>query len=1103
MKKTRPLAKIILLSLFLTVFALNISAQKVTLSFQNETFEKVLNSIKQQTGLSLVFSEQLVNLNRKVNINVNSIEVEDALKQLLTGTNLSYEIKNNKLYLVEKKNVEQKNTVTPSKKITGLVTDEKGDPIIGASVVLKGSNSGTITDISGNFTVDASSQSILAISYIGFLSKEVKVGAQNNFKFILVEDNKALEEVVVVGYGTQRKGNLTGSVSSLKSEKLTIAPVSNITNSLAGRLPGLVTKQGSGMPGADATDLRIRGFGNALVIVDGVEGNLNNIDANQIESLSILKDGAASVYGSRAGNGVILVTTKRGQEQKPIISLNTSFSQQGVTKILRPASSYEISLMQREAHIQSGKPVDTAPWSEEAIAKFKDGTDPAYPNTDWFKYTFRDWAPQQNHNLSIRGGSDKIKYYGFFGYTEQQTMVKTNGGNYSRYNVQSNIDAKISKQLSMTIDLSMANENRMFPIRGMNNDGYFWQDYYNTLPWYPSTLPDPTKVAWGGIDVGSIATVSNIDLMGYSSDKRQDLRGIVSFTYDFEKIKGLKAKALINYSDNTSMIKNFRKPISFYTYNYGNETYTKAASFNESNLSEGIWKTNMLTQQYSLNYNNTIIEDHRITALLLYETIDYKSNNFTAFRSNLLTPAIDQLFVGSTTGMGNNGSASEMGRVSYVGRLNYGYKNRYLLEAIFRADASAKFPKENRWGYFPSLSLGWVVTQENFMKKQTVFDNIKLRASYGESGNDAVGNFQFLSGYSVRGSAILETAQQPGMYSTGIANPYLTWENMKIINGGLDFSLFNQKLYGELEAFYRVREGIPATRLNSLPSTFGATLPVENINSLDDRGFEFMLGTRNKIGDFSYDISGNISWSRSKWIRYEEPEYTDPEQARVYKISGNWTDRVMGYVNEKLFETQQEINNLTYSYSSLGGNLSLRPGDVKFKDLNNDSILNWKDQKEIGSGTTPHWMVGFSIGLKYKNFDFSGLLQGAFGYNTNINLSQYANSEQFKLRWTEATNDSQALVPRLGGAGTNSSTSPYLYKATSYLRLKTVSFGYTVPKSILSKASIESLRVYMAGTNLFTLSSISRYGIDPETPSGTIMVYPQQRTVSFGINLSF
>jgi hypothetical protein len=238
-------------------------------------------------------------------------------------------------------------------------------------------------------------------------------------------------------------------------------------------------------------------------------------------------------------------------------------------------------------------------------------------------------------------------------------------------------------------------------------------------------------------------------------------------------------------------------------------------------------------------------------------------------------------------------------------------------------------------------------------------------------------------------------------------------------------------------------------------------------------------------------------------IHYEEPEYTDPEQARVYKISGNWTDRVMGYVNEKLFETQDEINNLTYSYSSLGGNLSLRPGDVKFKDLNNDSILNWKDQKEIGSGTTPHWMVGFSIGLNYKNFDFSGLLQGAFGYNTNINLSQYANSEQFKLRWTEATNDPQALVPRLGGAGTNSSTSPYLYKATSYLRLKTVSLGYQVPISILNKASIESLRVYMAGTNLFTLSSISRYGIDPETPSGTIMVYPQQRTVSFGINLSF
>lgn len=716
---------------------------------------------------------------------------------------------------------------------------------------------------------------------------------------------------------------------------------------------------------------------------------------------------------------------------------------------------------------------------------------------------FRNWAPQQNHNLSISGGSEKIKYFGFFGYTDQETMIKQNGGNYNRYNAQSNIDADITKNLKMTIDLSAAYENRMFPIRGLQNDGYAWQDYYNTKPWYPATLPDPSKIAWGGIDVGSIATVTNIDLMGYNLNKSQNLRGIVTFTYDFEKIKGLKAKAFVNYSDNLSYNKNFRKPIKFYTYNPSNEVYSVAASFNESNLGEGFGKSSVLTQQYSLNYDNTFNKDHHVSALALFESMDYKANNINAFRSNLLTPAIDQLFIGSTTGMGNNGSASEMGRVSYVGRLNYNFKDRYLLETILRADASAKFPTENRWGYFPSVSLGWVMSQEGFMKSLRALDNLKLRASYGQSGNDAVGNFQYLSGYSVRGTAILDNAAQPGLYVTGLANPLLTWEKMAIYNAGLDFSFLNRKIYGTGDAFYRTRDGIPATRIASLPTTFGASLPPENLNSLDDRGFEFILGTSNKTGDFSYDISGNISWSRSKWIHYEEPDYTDPDQKNISQRSGQWTDRSMGYVSDGLFTSQDEINKLDFIYADLGGNSSLRPGDVKYKDLNGDKKLDWKDQKDIGKGTFPHWMYGFTGTLKYKNFDFTGLFQGAFGYNTMINLTMYPNSTEYDLRWTEQNNDPNALVPRLGGSSSNAYTSDYSYKSTAYIRLKTASLGYDVPKHILNKVGINKLRVYFAGTNLLTLSTLSKYGMDPETPSGTIMVYPQQRTLSLGLNMSF
>ncbi|HUH46126.1 MAG TPA: SusC/RagA family TonB-linked outer membrane protein, partial [Arenibacter sp.] len=822
----------------------------------------------------------------------------------------------------------------------------------------------------------------------------------------------------------------------------------------------------------------------------------------QIESVSVLKDGAASIYGARAGNGVILVTTKRGNFQKPTISFNTSLSAQGVTKILRPGSSGQIAEMQRERHIQSGLDPDTAPWTKEAIDKFYAGDDPGYLNTDWYDHTFRDWAPQQNHDISVRGGSEKIKYFGHFGYSKQETMVKTNGGDFQRYNVQSNVDADITDRLKISLDFAATFKDRNLPVRGMGNGGHFWQDYYRTMPWYPAQLPDPTKVPWGGIDVGSIATVSNIDLMGYNRSNDKNIRGIASLTYDFATIKGLQAKANLNYTAGDAYSKNYMKPIDFWTYNPATEEYTNAAFFDQSNLSESINRNSVFTQQFSLNYNNIFADKHRISVLALYESIDYKSNYFTASRTNLLTPLIDQLFMGSTTGMGNNGSANEMGRMSYVGRFNYSFDDRLLLETIFRADASAKFPSDNRWGYFPSLSLGWVVSREKFMENQEVVDNLKIRTSYGQSGNDAVGNFQYLSGYSTRGSVLFDEGQLNGLYITGLSNPFLTWERMNIYNSGVDFSLWEQKLYGSIDVFYRDRDGIPATRITSLPSTFGSSLPPENINRLSDRGFEFSLGTTLKSDDFSYDISGNISWSRSKWTYFEEPEYQDPEQKRISKRSGEWTDRVMGYVSDGLFTSREEIDALDFVYESLGGNSTLQPGDIKYKDLNKDGVLDWKDQKEIGQGSFPHWTYGFNSILQYKNFSLTTLFQGAFGYSTDVNITGYDNEKMYELRWTEANNDPNALVARLGGASSNGYTSDYRLRSTSYIRLKTASLAYQFPNRIIDKLGVESLRFYVAGTNLFTISTLDKYGVDPEVQSGSLMVYPQQRTVSVGLNLS-
>ena len=515
----------------------------------------------------------------------------------------------------------------------------------------------------------------------------------------------------------------------------------------------------------------------------------------------------------------------------------------------------------------------------------------------------------------------------------------------------------------------------------------------------------------------------------------------------------------------------------------------------------------MLTRQFSVNYDNTFAEDHSLSVLALYEAIDYSGNWMSASREDLLTPSIEELFVGNTETMKNDGASSEMGRKSFVGRFNYSYKNKYLLETTLRADASAKFAPGHRWGVFPSASVGWRISEESFMlNTKSVVDDLKIRASYGRSGNDAVGNFQYLSGYKLNGYYLLGDKSMLGIATTGLANPNLTWEKFEIWNLGLNYSFLSRLIYGEGDVFYRKRTGIPATRTMSMSPTFGATFPQENINSLNDRGFEFMVGSSKSFKNFSYDISGNISWSRAKWDHYEEQIYTDPDQKRINQKSGQWVDRQFGYISDGLFTSQEEIDNLDFDQDNKQ-NTSLRPGDIRYVDVNGDKVLDWKDQVEIGKGTMPHWMYGLNVNLKYKDFDLAALFQGAFGYSSYISLWHNTLTypqELFDLRWSENNNVADALYPRLGGAATNGHMSDYFYKKAGYLRLKSFALGYNLPKELCTKLLIQQCRVYFAGTNLFTLDKLSKYHIDPEAPSGQGgFYYPQQKTLSVGINLSF
>lgn len=1101
--------KITLTLVFVSIFSMfagNIHSQNARITFtkNNATLESVLNEIENQTDYLFIINSN-IDTHQKVSVRADDTPVSKVLDELFHDTEIHYTMEGSHIVLSNKP---QPAILQQTRKITGRILDENGEPLIGVSVMLKGTSNGTITNIDGDYTLsgDITDKSVLEVTYIGMKKQEITVGNRTRINITMTSDNEMLDEVIVVGYGTQRKGNLTGSVSAIKSEKLTIAPIGNVTNALAGQLPGLIVKQTSGIPGSDGSTLRIRGFDAPLVIVDGIEGDFNNIDAGQIESISILKDGAASIYGARAGNGVILVTTKRGIDSKPVISLNTSFTLQGQTNVIKPGSSGQRAEWLREEHINKGLPMEQVPYTEEQIQKYYNGTDPNYLNSDWYDAVIRDWAPQQNHNLSIRGGSNKIKYYGYIGYNDQETIVKTGGGSYKRYNVQSNIDAKITDRLSFTLDMLLTKENQFFPTVGSGfGHSNFWSIIYDSDPRYPIYLPDRSKLSYGGLSYGNALFASNTNLGGYSDTDKNRIRANGGLIYEFKYVKGLKAKMSISYDTYNQNYKYFNKQGKFYSYNIDSDTYTfERASQDPTGVTEVFGRGYSLTQQYSLQYERLFKEKHRVSALALFETIDYNDKNVETGRTGFMSTILDQLFAGNGTTSFNNGWESEMGRASWVGRINYSYMDKYLIETILRADASAKFPQNSRWGYFPSVSLGWVLSQESFMKSLKAIDNIKLRASYGESGNDNVGSFKYLAGYAFDGSYKIGDEIKSGLYAVGLANPILTWETMKIYNGGIDLSFFNRKLYGTVDAFYRVRDGIPGSRSVSLPSSFGAELPLENLNSIDTRGWELNLGTSGNFGNFMYDISGNLSWARSKWRKYDEPIYSDPDQERIYKREGRWTDVRYGYISDGLFTSQAEIEALDFTYKDLNGNSSLRPGDIKYVDLNGDKVLDWKDQKEIGKGTLPTWTYGFNMNFKYHGFDLSALFQGAFGYTTYIDLTKAASTLKYDNRWTEKENNPNSLVARPGGASTNKYYSDFNNHNTAYLRLKNLSIGYELPKGLVSKAGIQQLRIYIAGTNLFTLSSLHKYGVDPEVPEGSpAYYYPQQRTLSVGLNLSF
>ncbi|UCS95468.1 SusC/RagA family TonB-linked outer membrane protein [Echinicola marina] len=811
------------------------------------TVRALFEEMESKTDYVFVYPDDVVDNKPMVSIGNEELSVEMVLTEIAKTTGLKFKQVNNSVYVGRQRDIAVA-LDNVRKSVSGKVTSANEPAgIPGVTVKIKGTTTGTITDIDGKYTLEVPSESsVLVFSSIGYKTIELTVESRSEVNVVLEEDTQALDEVVVVGYGQQKKASLTGAVASLKSEDLVQVPAANTSQLLTGRVPGLITKQTSSLPGDDGTTLNIKGFGSPLVLVDGIQMSLNGIDPNDIESISVLKDASAAVYGARAGNGVILVTTKRGSSDKARISYNGSYTLQEATAFRKHVNVGEWAALMREGELNLGM---NPTFSEEEVAKYQAGTEPGYTDNRWVDGLIDNFAPMQQHNLSVSQKKDNVRYYTSLGYTNQESVFRSRDFDYSRINVRSNVDVDVNKNLSFGLDLSYRTENTSRPLEDL---GVIWNDLQVAQPRYPIALMDPTKVPYTGFNERNPIARTQRDIYGNYDYNQQFFTGILKGEYKIPGLEGLAVRGQMNVMNRTRYTKTLNTPYDLYEYDYATEEYIlKSSSGTDIRLSES---TNRYLQVYpmlSLNYDKTF-GDHVVRGLLLTESIETHSNSFSASRRDLISAEVPQLSTGGDQNIGASGGESETGRLSYVGRGNYAYKDRYLFEATFRYDANAQFAPDTRWGFFPSVSGAWRISDESFMDASNNWlDDLKLRVSYSQLGNDSnITGYPYITGYDIVGGRgyLIGDVLERSLRSTGIPNLGVTWENMTIYNIGFDFTAFKGKLTVEADYFDRTREGILATRQNSLPSTVGAVLPQENLNSQRVKGFEAMANYRGRVG---------------------------------------------------------------------------------------------------------------------------------------------------------------------------------------------------------------------------------------------------------------
>jgi TonB-linked SusC/RagA family outer membrane protein len=1110
---------------------------QLSLTLNNKSIKDVFTEIEKNSEYIFFYYDNALDVNRRVSINVRNQTVDKILDKLFEATDNTYVIEDRQIFISRKAPA----AITPpayrleslqqqTRIVTGTVKDESGEPLIGVNVSVKGTSIGSITNLDGQFSITQTPQgSTLVVSYVGYMTQEIETGNTANFIITLREDSQALSEVVVVGYGTQKKETLSGAVTAISSEEITTTKTENVINNIQGKMSGLLIRQQTGEPGVFDNMVSIRGYGNPLVVIDGVTraldtgtSELAQLNSDDIESISILKDASASIYGMNAANGVIIVTTKKGQDGKAKVSYANLFGIKGATGMEFTVDAYTYRVMANEMQRNIGA---TATYSDEILEKYRNN-EPGYTDHNWLDMFLHDWAFQQQHNISVRGGSERVKYFNSFAYTEDNGLLKGGNQYYRRFNFRTNTTADITKDLQLNVSVSGRLDNSQAPrdefqwvykILMINDRG---KDYHTIANENHLTAIEP--------ELKNAYALADPDIDGYRRYKNFQYQSTVELTYKVPFVKGLTVGVLGSFDGRENNESKLHKTYDLYDYytdayvvTNGAGTYTNSLRLYQKVHARG-----------QVNYIRSF-KHHNLSLLGVAELTSTRMDRLEGSRRYVDFFTHDIIDQGTATTASNTG-AREYGRLAaYLGRINYDYASKYLLEIVARYDGSYRYAPSKRWAFFPSASIGWRISEEGFIKDLLpVISNLKLRASYGKSGMDAGNAFEYVAGYTAqsnRGYVFSDGEMTTGMIPPGVVNDNLTWITSTTSNAGFDLDIWAGKLGIVFDLFQRKNEGLLATRIQSVPNTFGATFPQENINSTLNQGVEIAVSHRSKVGnDFKYMLSANVTYARLKELHYERASYTSSWDKWKNGREDRYTGRMWLYEYDGQYTSLEQYETAPL-LGSTQGNSKMLPGSYAIVDLNGDGIINGDDQVPDNwtYGTVnPPLQYGFILSTSYKSFDLNALFQGAAGYSINYRnndiwgYGRYPTlHEKFLDRWhtvsitddpyNPATSWIPGFYPALRSNTTNT-TDDYLIDIwrpnAAYLRLKNIEVGYSIPQQIIQKLGLSSARIFINGFNLLTFCRRELRDADPERQEKSWdanAAYPLMKSYNIGFNINF